>query len=172
MEDLSSKTILVVDDEPDVRMFFETALKDAGFTVVTAGDGEEAVEAIKKNKPDLISLDLVMPKKSGVKLYHELRRSSEWKGIPVMVVTAHARDEMGGADLDTILKDTSMSGPGVYLEKPVTARNYVKNIKKILGIEAPEDEGDPLVLKEQLAEKLRETDPEMLRKLLDMLNRN
>lgn len=172
MIDLSTKTILVVDDEPDVRTFFETALIDAGFTVKTAADGGQAVEILKQEKPALISLDLVMPRKSGVKLFHELRRNKAWAGIPVLVVTAHARDEMGGADLGAILKDASMSGPGVYLEKPVTARNYVKSIKKILKIEDIDAGEDTVALKEQLSEQLKNTDTETLRKLLDLLKRD
>jgi len=171
MADAIAKTILVVDDEPDVRTYFETALTDAGFNVIAASDGEQALEAIRTKKPDLISLDLVMPRKSGVRLFHELRRNREWASIPVLIVTAHARDEMGGSDLESILKDSSMSGPGVYLEKPVTAVTYVRSVKKILGIESGEDENDTLFYKEKLAEKLKNTDPATLKKLLDILDK-
>ena len=166
------KIILVVDDEPDVRRFFETALKDAGFGVVTASDGDEALTVLNNRPPDLISLDLVMPRKSGVKLYHELRRNKAWSRIPVLVVTAHAHDEMGSADLNSILKETSISGPGVYLEKPVTAKSYVAAVKKMLKIEETAPEEDTVSLKEELADKLRKADPETLKKMLDMLKNN
>jgi len=169
MADRLKKTVLVVDDEPDVRTFFETALTDAGFDVVTASNGEEALEKVKELVPDLISLDLVMPKKSGVRFYHELRRQQEWRKIPVIVVTAHANDEMGSSDLDQILNESTISGPGIYLEKPVTASSYVRSIKKTLGIKVEEKEDDPVLLKEQLSEQLRNTDPETLKKMLDML---
>ena len=65
MGEAAPKTILVVDDEADIRNFLKIALVEAGFKVVTANDGFEALEAVKAQKPDLISLDLVMPKKSG-----------------------------------------------------------------------------------------------------------
>ena len=58
MPQAEEKTILVVDDEPDVRQYLEMVLRDAGFRVVTAGDGEEAMEKIREKKPDFISLDL------------------------------------------------------------------------------------------------------------------
>jgi len=62
-------TILVVDDEPGVVIYLKTLLEDAGFTVVTAADGNEALDHVKRRKPDLISLDLVMPKKSGIRFF-------------------------------------------------------------------------------------------------------
>ena len=66
MANQDKKIVLVVDDEPDIRLFLRTVLEDAGFTVVTASDGDEALREVKKQKPDLISLDLIMPKKSGI----------------------------------------------------------------------------------------------------------
>ena len=78
-----NKTVLVVDDEADVRAFLSAALIEAGFTVETAGDGFEALACIKEQIPDLISLDLVMPGKSGVKLHRELGKNKAWSHIPV-----------------------------------------------------------------------------------------
>ena len=75
------RTILVVDDEPDVRRYLQTILEDAGFNVVTASDGEEALQIIRRKKPDFISLDLVMPRKSGHRLLFELRKDREWARI-------------------------------------------------------------------------------------------
>lgn len=170
MANRNGKTILVVDDEPDVRTFFETALTEAGFDVVMAGNGDQALEAIAKKTPDLISLDLVMPKKSGVKFFHELRKKKEWASIPVLIVTAHASDEFGNKDLEQIMADSTMSGPGVYLEKPVTPYNYVRNIKKMLNMQF-DDEDETAALKQDLAKKLREADSDTLKKMLDMLKK-
>jgi CheY-like chemotaxis protein len=68
------KTVLVVDDEEDVREYFAMALEDAGFNVLRAANGNEALERIREKTPDFISLDLVMPEKSGIRL---LRATSE-----------------------------------------------------------------------------------------------
>ena len=100
MPTASDKTILVVDDEPNVREYLAQILRDAGFTVVTASDGNEALEIIRSERPDFISLDLVMPGKSGHKLLYELRKDRELSRIPVLIVTAHAQDELGKEDLD------------------------------------------------------------------------
>ena len=104
-----NKTILVVDDEADVRNYLKAALLEAGFEVVTAEDGFEALVAVRTKAPDLISLDLVMPRKSGVKFYRDLSRNKEWAKIPIIIVTGHARDDLGKADF----KELTMSGPGI-----------------------------------------------------------
>jgi CheY-like chemotaxis protein len=129
------KTVLVVDDEQDVRDYLSMALEDAGFNVVTAANGNEALERIAERVPDFISLDLVMPEKSGIKLLHELRRKREWASIPFVIVTAHARDDLGRGDLQDILSNKVFSGPKVYLEKPVTPERYVAFVCEQLGVE-------------------------------------
>ena len=138
------KTILVVDDEPDVRQYLATVLEDAGFNVLTAADGEEALRMIRAERPDFISLDLIMPRKSGHKLLVELRRDKDLSRIPVLIVTAHARDDLGKKDLHDILAGSTMSGPGTYLEKPIQPLNYVRSIQRTLGIEETQDTSEKL----------------------------
>ena len=171
MERAEDKTILVVDDEPNVRHYLMTVLRDAGFNVVTASDGVEALEMIKRSVPDFISLDLIMPKKSGHKLLHELRRNKQWSRIPVLIVTAHAQDELGKEDLQDLLSKRVMSGPGTYLEKPVNPLNYVRSIQRALGIEETEETANKIALKEQLQESLQNASPEALREALEALRK-
>ena len=170
MADCIEKTVLVVDDEEDVRKFLRMALIEAGFQVVTATDGIEALDEIKKKTPDLISLDLVMPRKSGVKLYRELQKSTRWSKIPVIIVTGHARDDAGRADL----KELTMSGPGIYLEKPVKPDNYIAAIKKTLGMDTSDEEkqaADQVELQNQLKNIIDDADPQTLRELKKLLDR-
>jgi len=169
MERTEDKTILVVDDEPNVREYLATVLQDAGFNVVTAGDGAEALEIIRENPPDFISLDLIMPKKSGHKLLYELRKHKQWSRIPVLVVTAHAQDELGKEDLEDLLENRVMSGPGTYLEKPVKPASYVRSIQRALGIEETENATEKIDLKEQLQNSLQGASPEALRMALEAL---
>jgi CheY-like chemotaxis protein len=169
MERAEDKTILIVDDEPNVRQYLSTVLRDAGFNVETAGDGEEALEMIHKSPPDFISLDLIMPRKSGHKLLHELRRNKQWSRIPVLIVTAHAQDELGKGDLQDMLDNRMMSGPGTYLEKPVNPLNYVQSIQRALGIEESQQTVDKINLKEELQASLENASPEALRKALEAL---
>ena len=111
------RTILVVDDEEDVRDYFADILRDAGFQVVTAADGEEALKRVSEKIPDFISLDLVMPRKSGIKFLYELRHNRDWMNIPVVIVTAHAHDNLGKEDFRDIFQEKSFSGPKFYLDK-------------------------------------------------------
>ena len=170
MSDQIKKRILLVDDEADVRNFLKAALLEAGFEVITAEDGFLALEEVKKQLPDLISLDLVMPKKSGAKFYHELTKKKEWSKIPIIIVTGHARDDLGKADL----KELTMSGPGVYLEKPVKPDNYIAAIKSILKMDTTAEEkknAELVELQSKLKNMIDDADPETLKKIKDMINK-
>ena len=167
-----NKTVLLVDDEADVRNYLRSALEDYGFDVVTASDGLEAQEMIKNQIPDLISLDLVMPKHSGIKLFRDLQKNKEWSKIPVLIVTGHARDDLGKVDFDTMV----MQGPGVYLEKPVKPENYIEKICQLLNLEPPENlhkktEIDTEQLRNELAKSLSNADANALQKALDALKK-
>jgi CheY-like chemotaxis protein len=168
MNEANQKTVLVVDDEEDVIIYLSTALKSAGFNVITARDGFEAIEQVKKQAPDLISLDLVMPKRSGAKFYRELVKNKEWSKIPVLIVTGHARDDLGKADL----KNLTMSGPGIYLEKPVKPENYIASVKKLLGMDIGKEEkeiADKIELQSKLKTLIDDADPATLAKIKKML---
>jgi len=166
----NKKRILVVDDEADVRNFLKAALLEAGFEVITAEDGNLALEEVKKQLPDMISLDLVMPKKSGAKFYHELTKKKEWSKIPIIIVTGHARDDLGKADL----KELTMSGPGVYLEKPVKPNNYIAAVKNILKMDITEDEqqtAEKMNLQNDLKNIINDADSYTLKKLKELLSK-
>ena len=171
MEQARDKTILVVDDEPDVREYLKTVLEDAEFNVVTAADGVEALEMIHQEKPDFISLDLIMPRKSGHKLLYELKKDKELSRIPVLIVTAHARDELGKDNLEDLLSNRVMSGPGTYLEKPVNPLSYVRSVQRALGIEESEEAEDKLSLRGELQQELQGADADALRQALEALKK-
>jgi CheY-like chemotaxis protein len=162
------KCVLVVDDEPDVRSYLKNALEDAGFAVETAVDGLEALEMVRRSPPDLISLDLVMPKHSGAKFYRELQKDRKLSRIPVLMVTGHARDELGRADFE----EMTMSGPGVYLEKPVRPVTYVAAVRRLLGMESPATpEPNPEDLRRELSRALSGADRDALQRALDALRK-
>jgi CheY-like chemotaxis protein len=133
----SDVTVLVVDDDPDVVTFLTSVLEDAGFNVAAATNGLAALERLRQGPlPDLISLDLVMPGHSGIKVLHDLRKHHEWSRIPVMVVSGHSREPEVRRGLDDLLADSTISGPSLYLEKPVTAQKYVEAVCHILALES------------------------------------
>jgi CheY-like chemotaxis protein len=171
MTEARDKRVLVVDDEPNVREYLAQILRDAGFTVVTAGDGMEALALIRERPPDFISLDLVMPRMSGHKLLYELRKDRELSRIPVVIVTAHAQDEMGHRDLDDLMQNRVIQGPGVYLEKPVSARDYVRAVQRALGMEETEGVEERSTLEQALRQEMTQAEPHALRRALAALKK-
>lgn len=165
----ADRTVLVVDDEPDVRSYLAQILFDAGFRVKTAADGEEAMAKIREDPPDFISLDLVMPRRSGRKLLYDLRKDRKLSRIPVLIVTAHARDELGRGDLSDIVDNRVISGPGVYLEKPVEPDDYVRCVQRALGLEETPANEERAGLREEVRRELSGAEPHALRRALAAL---
>jgi len=174
MTHASQKKILVVDDEPDVRNFLAACIEDAGFNVETATDGIDALEKIQANIPDLMTLDMVMPRKSGISLMRKLRDNEEWANIPVIVITAHAHDELGSDDIKQFNAFATRHRPRYTMEKPVTPATLVKAIAEILEVETVpgKDKADSLISERDAIKNLiNATDPETLKKISDMLSK-
>jgi len=165
------KLILVVEDEPDVRIFLQTILEDAGFQVMTASDGEEAMLKIREHKPDFISLDLVLPRKSGHKLLKELRQDHELSHIPALIVTAHAKDDLGKSMMESIFGATALLGPGLYLEKPVNPARYVHCICQALEIEEPAADQNAGTVRDRLRDLIQDADIETLNRMMTALKK-
>jgi CheY-like chemotaxis protein len=145
-------------------------LEDAGFKVITASDGDEAWDQIRKHRPDFISLDLVLPKKSGHKLLRELRQHPEYARIPTLIVTAHARDDLGQSMMENIFGGAALLGPGLYLEKPVHPASYLRCIQQALGIET--SGSDPGTgIRQELLDTIRDADPRTLDRLMSVLKK-
>ncbi|MEJ2728192.1 MAG: response regulator [Deltaproteobacteria bacterium] len=128
-----SKKVLVVDDDPDVRLFSVTVLEENGYIPLEAEDGESGLEMIKSEKPDLVILDVLMPRQSGVRLYRELKTSKTLKDVKVIILSGIAQKtflrsqkaltEFGGAEIPE---------PEIYLEKPVEPEELAEVIKNVL----------------------------------------
>jgi len=128
------KTVLAVDDEVDAREFVSTVLEENGYTPILAENGEEAMELIRENKPDLVIMDILMPKQSGIRMYRELKTSESLRDIPVIIYSGIARRTLFRAQ--AALTESSgerVPDPEAYIEKPVTPEHLVATIKKILG---------------------------------------
>ncbi len=122
------KSILVVDDEPDIVTFISTVLEDAGYATRTAPDGVEALKLVKEERPDMISLDITMPEKSGVRFYRDIKENDEYKDIPVVMVTG-VMDQFK----KFISTRKQVPPPEGYLSKPVTKDEYLAVVRKLIG---------------------------------------
>jgi twitching motility two-component system response regulator PilH len=129
-----SKTVLIVDDDPDVRMFNATVVEESGYTPVEATNGEEGLKMVKKDRPDLVLLDVLMPKQSGIRLYRELKTDKSLIGIPVIMLSGVAkRTFLRSQKALTEFGDKPVPEPEIYLEKPVEPDELAREIKKLLG---------------------------------------
>jgi Fe-S oxidoreductase/CheY-like chemotaxis protein len=127
--ELTGKTILVVDDEPHVVAFLTTLLSDHGYQTLAAGDGNEGMALAREHKPDLITLDISMPEKSGVAVYNEMRADPELATIPILVVTAVV-------DMRKLLWSRKTDPPEGFIEKPIDNDVLLGQVRRILGAEA------------------------------------
>ena len=125
----SRKKILIVDDEEDIRTYLSTLLGDQGFETLLAKDGEEAWKQVEANSPDLISLDISMPQKSGIKFYREMKADDRWKKIPIIIVTGVSEDMR-----KFLSSRHQVPPPEGYLSKPVNREEILVLIQKLTAI--------------------------------------
>lgn len=122
-----TRTILVVDDEPDARDFFSAVLEDSGYSVVCAADGNEAIRRLEEDMPALVTLDMTMPERSGVAVYRKLKEDETLKGIPVIIITGIADDFK-----QFISTRRQVPPPEGYLSKPIEAQQLVDMVTQLL----------------------------------------
>ena len=122
------KRILVVDDEEDIISYLCTLLEDNGYTTLSAMNGEEGLTKARREKPDLITVDISMPEKSGVKLYRELRDDPDLGSMPVVIVTGVQKEFKG-----FISSRKQVPPPDGYIAKPIQEKEFLETIAKLLG---------------------------------------
>ncbi len=128
------KKVLIVDDDPDVRLFNLTVVEQAGHIPIEAVNGEEGLKLIKEEKPDLVILDVLMPRQSGIRLYRELKTQKSMKNIQVVLLSGIAkRTFLRSQKALTEFGDAEVPEPEYYLEKPVEPEELAEVIKKVLG---------------------------------------
>jgi DNA-binding response OmpR family regulator len=115
--------VLVVEDTLDTREILHLYLTNAGFTVITASDGREGLYMARAEKPDLIVTDLNMPHVDGISLVRELRAQSEFKDLPIIVITA-----FGKQDRDEAIK----AGANRAVDKPIDLESLIDDINGLL----------------------------------------
>ncbi len=122
---VKEKTILVADDESHILNVVSLKLRNAGFRVLTAHDGQEALEAAQQERPDLIITDYHMPLLSGLELCRRLKQDPATSGIPAIMLTAR------GYHLEP--RDTAESGIRRMLSKPFSPRHLLATVNEVLG---------------------------------------
>ncbi len=125
MNNQKKKTVLLVEDNEDNLVVYRTILEHVGFLVLEARDGEEGVNRAKEHLPDLILMDISIPKIDGWEATQRLKADSATQGIPIIALTAHALEE----DRQKALQ----AGCDGYLAKPVEPRRVVQEVERFVG---------------------------------------
>jgi len=128
MSESPKKTVLIIEDEPDVTTYLSTILVDNGYGVQTASNGNEAMEKIRLSKPDLISLDISLPEKTGVNIYCELKEDPQLASIPVVMITGIQKDFES-----YIRAQKNLPPPDGFLSKPFIVDELLKLISQLLN---------------------------------------
>ena len=116
--------ILIADDEPNQLELMSFNLSNAGYSIIRATNGKEAIELIENHSPDLIILDWMMPKMSGIDVCRTLRSRSETKQIPIIILSARSEDSDKSLGLDT--------GADDYISKPFSPKELISRVKALL----------------------------------------
>jgi DNA-binding response OmpR family regulator len=120
-----AKKILIVDDEENIVITMEFLVKQAGYTLQIARNGEEALEKVADFEPDLILLDVMMPKINGFEVCRRVRENSNWQDIKIIMLTAKGREV-------EVTKGLAL-GANAYVIKPFSTREVMAEVKRMLG---------------------------------------
>ena len=120
-----AKKVLIVDDEANIVISIEFLLKQAGYNIEIANDGEEALEKAESYRPDLILLDVMMPKINGFEVCRRVRGNPDWKDMRIVMLTAKGREV-------EVTKGLAL-GADSYIIKPFSTKELMAEVKFILG---------------------------------------
>jgi DNA-binding response OmpR family regulator len=120
-----TRKVLIADDEENIVISLEFLLKREGFEVLVAGDGEAALQMVAEHHPDLVLLDVMMPKRNGYEVCQRMRERPEWRGIKIIMLSAKGRDV-------EVSKGVSL-GADLYVTKPFSNAELVAQINALLA---------------------------------------
>ncbi len=120
-----SKTILIVDDEPYMIRLLQHHVERAGYQMVKAVNGREALEKVEAEKPDLIIMDVMMPELNGLEVLSQIRQKSETARLPVIIMTANAQR--------FTKEEAETAGVSAFLTKPFSPTQLMEEIRRQLG---------------------------------------
>ena len=124
------KKILIIDDEKDIRMYLSTLLGDNGYDTIEAASCNQGIRLAQQERPDLITLDLMMPKRTGARFYWMLRKDKDIMDIPVIIVSGLGPEEQPRIDLDQFVKKQNLPPPNGFIEKPIDKEKILGTIRE------------------------------------------
>jgi len=120
-----SRKLLIADDEPNILLSLEYLLRREGYQVSIARDGQEALEAVNRDCPELLLLDVMMPRKNGIEVCQDLRTDERFASLKILMLTAKGRDT-------DVAKGLAL-GADAYMTKPFSTKELVDKVRELLG---------------------------------------
>ncbi len=120
-----ARRILIVDDEPNIVISLEFLMRREGYEVEIASDGEAAMKSLAESAPDLVLLDVMLPRMNGFEVCQQLRANPAWRAIKILVLTARGRDS-------EIARGLTL-GADLYVTKPFSTKDLVAQVRRLLG---------------------------------------
>ena len=120
------KRVLIVDDEPSIVISLEYLLQREGYETAVAPDGEEALAALAEQPPDLVVLDVMLPKMNGFEVCERIRADPRWRGTKILMLTARGRD--------TEVTRGLRLGADAYVTKPFSTKDLMAEVNQLLGV--------------------------------------
>lgn len=128
-----AKTIMIIEDETDIRDYLMAVLEDNGYKTCCIAEYEPVPEAMERHRPDMVIMDIMMPKRSGISIYKELRGVPALIDIPVALITGVTPGiEFKGNGFRMFVDDLSIEPPDGFVEKPIDLPALLRLIKKLL----------------------------------------
>lgn len=125
--DVMQKKILIIDDESDMRLYLRTLFTKAGYETEVANNGDDGLKKALEFEPDLITLDILMPRKSGIKAYEGLRKNPKTRNVPIIILTGLSRRE------DFFPQRDDLPMPDAMLEKPIDRESFLEKARELIG---------------------------------------
>jgi len=127
------KSILIIEDDINFANFLKYLIEESGYNAIVANDSAQANRILLKQQPDLITLDLVLPGETGIKLFRRLRSSQNWKDIPIIIITGVDSATNKEISYKSFLKGVKLKPPEAYIEKPIEQQRLLNAIEKIIA---------------------------------------
>jgi DNA-binding response OmpR family regulator len=129
--DIMNNKVLIVDDEQDVAAYLMAILENNDYIPYLANSVEHGFKILETVKPDLICLDIMMPKESGMSMYKQLKQDQALKNIPIIIISGVEQD--GEFDFRSYIPDESIPKPDCFMEKPIDVGKYLQAIEQLLS---------------------------------------
>ena len=129
---MQNKKVLIVDDEMDMRIFLSTLVETSGYKAIIAANGEEGIQKARKHKPDVIILDVLMPKSGGIQMYREVKTDENLKTTPVIMISAIAKKTfLHSMKMLNSHRGETVPQPEGYIEKPPESDELLEILARI-----------------------------------------